>query len=206
MAARTQEELEKRIAQLKAAGMSADFEEAELNSITPAGPVKRSAAVAARVAPKVATKIPLPKPEPEEGGVFIPVNLDSFRRGGAGWISPGSTGWFNAICRGILIPDFVEDQCWFLFENPEDADEQFRGSLVCGPLTAEEKSGAWKVKDVLEKLGAPYHEDEERGGVVIETSLEGLECQVDWEDVTIKNKTQRRIQDVASTGSIEQAV
>ena len=141
------------------------------------------------------------RPAPAEE-LFIPLNLENFSTGGGGgWIAPATTGVKDAVCEGYMIPDFVEDQVWFIFISPAGVDEPFRGSLVCGALSGEPgKGGAWKVKDILNAMDIPYEEDEERGGVRLLSTLKGKSCQVLWEDVVIKDKTERRIQDVMMLG------
>ena len=183
----TIKELGAKIAALEAAGVDATDERAEL------------AALQAK-APKTTTPRPAAPAEvalPALDKLFIPLNLESFRTGGGGWIAPATTGWKDAICTGFMIPNFVQDQCWFTYQNTQDADEQFRGALVTAALSGEPGvGGAWKVKDVLTAMEIPYEEDEDRGGVQLLKSPKGRRCQVFYDDIVIKGKTERRIQDI----------
>lgn len=185
-------ELEKRVKALRDAGLDASAEEAALAKL-------KSQVSPARGMPRA---IPIVVDE-----LFLPLNLECFRTGGGGgWQPPSRTGIFPALSAGFLVPDFVADQVWFTFVNRE-GEETFRGALACGSLHGQPGvGGAWKVKDVLVALGAPYEEDILRGGLLIQHNLQGLPCQVAWDDVVIKGKTERRIQNVYSAGQqIEQA-
>lgn len=187
--AKTRKQLEQDIKALEDAGLDASEEKAQLKQLVLAGAVGVPAK--AKVAPAL---------EPE---LFISLNLESFRTGGGGgWTAPATTGVKDAICEGFMIPDFVEDQLWFVFINIPGADEPFRGSLVCGAISKEPgKGGAWKVKDVLDALDVPYEEDEARGGIKLLSTIEGKSCQVLWDDIVIKDKTERRIQDIIVPGA-----
>ena len=198
MAEITREKLEEKIAAMTEAGIDASDEIAELEAMGEVvAPPKRGA----KVPVKAPAKVPAKKVE-EEDDLFIPLNLESFRRGGGGAITPETTGWKDAICTGLMRPAFAPDQAWFWFENVEGADEKFRGALVTGSLdkSPDEGSGAWKVKEVLDAMEIEYEEDEEQGGIHMSRSPKGVECQVEWDDIWNKRsqKTERRIQDVQS--------
>jgi len=188
--ARTKEELVERIKKLDAAGIDHSTEDAELKAITGGASVPQADASDAA-------------PEADD---FIGCDTETFDTGGGGgWISPETTGIKPAVCRGFIKPGFAEDQIWFIYENEKGAAEEFRGSLVCGALSGEPgKGGAWKVKDILVGMGVPF-EVVPGKGVKILKPLDGMKCMVDWEDVTIKGKTERRIQDVVPQAA-EQAV
>ena len=187
---KTREQLERDIKALEDAGLDASEEKAQLKQLVLAG-------VPAPAKAKVKTPAPAPV---EEEAYFIPLNLESFRTGGGGWTAPATTGVKDAVCEGYMIPDFVEDQLWFIFTSPAGVDEPFRGAFVCAAITRVEKSGAFKVKSVLDALNVPYEEDEEQGGIKLLTAPKGKSCQVLWDDIVIKGKTERRIQDVMMPG------
>lgn len=182
--AKSIEQLKKDIVALKEAGINATAEEAEL---------KAAILATAPAAPAAPAKEAAPAP----GLAFINLNVESFKAGwkSSGWIAPATTGVKSAICDGLIFPERVEDQVWFSFNSLEDAVEEFRGSLVCGALTAETgKSAAGKVKDVLDILGVPY--EVKSNGIKLLADPKGKSCQVLWDDVSIRGKTERRIQDV----------
>jgi len=199
----TPDQLVNKIRALEAAGLDASAERAELLRV-------QAQDAEAMAGHPVAPPAEPPDSRPDE--VFLEANLDSFERGGGGqWKEPPkTTGIKAAICRGISRPDFVTDQIWWLFEN--DGGERFKGVLVCGAITNLDpsKSGAWKLKDICTTLGIPYEVNRARGGIVLKKSLDGLECDVDWEYTTIQTKsgpkTEMRIQDVYARGSTETAI
>jgi len=187
------ETLEKKIADMEAAGIDSGTEQAELAAMGAAP----APAVATKPAP--AAKAAAPAEEVDEDELFIPLNIESFKTGGGGWITPESTGWKDAICVGTTVPSHVTDQLWFIFENVPDAEELFRGALVTAALMkGPGEGGAWKVKEVLDALMVEYDEDEESGGIRMKSSPKGKSAQVFYDDVVIKGKTERRIQDVQS--------
>lgn len=184
MANKTKEELEKGIKALEDAGLDASNERAELRALAGSSASTKAAA----------------KSNPEVDA-FISLNVEAFKTGGGGWVAPATTGVKDAICTGYMVPSFVEDQVWFTFKNANE-DEPFRGALICGALSKEPGAGgAWKVKEILDALNVQYEEDKARGGVKLLSSPEGVSCQVLWDDVVIKGKTERRIQDVMMVGA-----
>lgn len=190
------EELKKRISALEDAGLDATEEKAKLAAMTPKASTRTTAKAPAKAPAKAVAAA-----EPEEE-MFIPLNVETFRTGGGGWIIPETIGVKDAVCTGYLIPNFAEDQVWFTFENVPDATEIFRGSLVCGALSKDPgQGGAWKVKDVLTAINVLYEEDEERGGIRLLSDPKGKPCQVLWDDIVRNNKTERRIQDVMAVGA-----
>jgi len=204
----TNEELQGKIKALEDAGLDASAEKDLL--------AKQTAGVSAAVVKK-STPAPVPAPvaeEPEEpeseeeeegDDLFIPLNLESFRTGGGGWITPDTTGWKDAVCINLVSPSHVVDQKWFIFENVPGADELFRGALVTAALSkGAGEGGAWKVKEVLDALGVEYTEDEESGGIRMNESPKGKSVQVFYDDIVIKGKPERRIQDARS--NVEPAV
>lgn len=192
-------ELEDRVAALEAAGMSAAAERALLANLD-----KTEATKASAMAPATASN-------PEEAPTdFIPLNTESFMAGwkGRGWLAPATAGVKPGVCEGYMIPDFVDDQVWFIFTNPEypEGAEPFRGALVCGALSADTgKSAAGKVKDTLDAMSVPYELNAGKG-IKITVPPKGQLVDVFWEDVAIKGKTERRIQDVGAPGSLESAM
>jgi len=182
----TKEELENRIEALEKAGIDASGEKAELAALTPK---------------KAAAKAPAEVEEED----FVSLNTEGYETGGGGLKAPATTGVKDAVCEGYIVPDFVDDQLWFIFKNPEypGGPEPFRGAAVCGALSKPAgQGGAWKVKDIAIALGI---EDKvkivEGKGIAGLKSCEGQSCQVLWDDITLKGKTERRIQDVMASGA-----
>lgn len=177
------EELEARIKALKDAGIDASTEEAQL---------------AAMAAPKKAAKAPAAV-NPSEEEDFVPLNTEGYETGGGGWTAPATVGVKDAVCEGYMVPDFVDDQLWFIFKNPEypGGIEPFRGALVCGAISkAPGQGGAWKIKDVVIALGIEGTLKMVEGkGISGLRACEGKTCQVLWDDIVLKGKTERRIQD-----------
>lgn len=191
--AKTQEELQADIKALQDAGMDATAEEAELKKLVLAG---------AKPTPTKATAVPATSVGDED---FIPLNTESYSSGGGGWVAPAATGVLDAVCEGYMVPDFVDDQLWFIFKNPEfpEGDNPFRGALVCGAISKPAgSSGAWKVKDVAIALGIDNLVKVEEGkGIKGLKACEGKACQILWDDIPIKGKTERRIQDCLAPGA-----
>ena len=194
--AKTQEQLKSEIQALKDAGMDSVAEEVALRLLV--------IAEAGKAPVKAVTPAPTPPADNDEED-FVALNTESYETGGGGgWLSPKSIGAMDAICAGFITPDFVEDQLWFIFKNPEypGGDNPFYGSLVCGGVSRGEKSGAWKIKDVVAKLGIQGAVEVIPGkGIKGLKACEGRPCQVLWDDIVLKGKTERRIQDVMAAGS-----
>ena len=194
-----------RLRALKSTGWISVEESKRLAELEGAG----GGAVATAVAPP--PQALTPQPQAVQGGVdefTVDLNTEAFARGGQQVIPPPAPGIFPAVCYGVVKPTGanVADQLWFSFKSQDGATPRFAGSLVTGSLNApSEKSGAWKVKDVLEALGAKYEVVAGRGvrfwGVV------NKPCQVRWDWVVNATTQQRdlRVQDVyASSNPIAQ--
>lgn len=194
-----------RLQTLAAAGMLSDSEkeryrqllEQQSQNQTP-GPVPAYTAPAA-----------LPS---QDGDEFIPCNVESFKRGGQSFVAPPQEGVYPGVFTGTIRPDSVRqaDQLWFLFESKEGANPAWRGSLVTAALTTSgEKSGAFKLKEILDALDIPYNLSER--GVMVVGGVKryvGRQAQVSWEQVDIGGKRELRIQRVlgAKAPPVQQAV
>ena len=128
------------------------------------------------------------------GTIYIDLNVESFERGGNSYNPPPSPGIYPAVCTGVLVPDNREDQIWFNFQSPAGSEPYTKGTIICGSLTVEgQRSGAFKVKSVLEALGITYQITEK--GVSFEDPT-GVACKCIWSNQTFSGKTELRIQDV----------
>ena len=200
MAQKTKEQLKKSIEALEDVGLDASEERAQLKQLVLAGTPAPAPAKA-----EAEAGIPTPTPVEEKKEDFIPLNTESYTTGGGGWTAPATTGVKDGICAGYMLPDFVEDQLWFIFQNPEypGGDEPFRGALVCGAISKPPgQGGAWKIRDIAIALGIDSEVEVVEGeGIRGLKACEGKECQVLWDDIVLKGKTERRIQDVMASGS-----
>ena len=128
------------------------------------------------------------------GTIYIDLNVESFERGGNSYSPPPAPGIYPAVCTGVLVPDNREDQIWFNFQSPAGSEPYTRGVVVCGALTTEgQRSGAFKVKSVLDALGINYQISEK--GVSFEDPT-GIACKAIWSNQTFNGKTELRIQDI----------
>lgn len=154
--------------------------------------------------PKSPVKSQVETPSIPADEVTIELNTEAFERGGNQFSPPEQPGIYDATCTGLTRPGHAEDQLWFLFASRNEAIP-FRGALVCGALNADaDKSGAWKVKDVVLALGVPYQLND---GSVSFRDPKGKICKVLWSWVEVKGKRELRIQDVFSaSANIEQAI
>jgi len=135
----------------------------------------------------------------------VDLSTEAFARGGQQAIPPSAPGIYPAVCTGAVKPtgQNVQDQLWFGFKSADGATVRHQGVLVTGSLNAApDKSGAWKVKDVLEALGAKYEVVPGRG--VRFSGIVGRPCQVRWDWVVNANTQQRdlRIQDVYAASNV----
>lgn len=200
----TQDEL-KRLQALGAAGYLNAEEQARLAELegTAALPTRGRSNTRARAATVPApTRAPTAptQPAPQDirsspAHIFIPLDTESFDRGGGGgFMPPPNEGIWPGVCEGITLPEFADDQAWFRFKG---TDTPFSGALITAAITREgERSGAWKVKDVLVALGVPYEVDEGAGVHIDEDALKGVPCQVEWSYIDNKGKRELRIQNV----------
>lgn len=153
-----------------------------------------------------------PTPADDE---FLNLDTDSYKRGGETFTPPKAEAIYDAICEGWMRPSRAPDQIWFLFRSLDGAADFFRGSLVCGALTARnEASGAWKVLQVVKALGVEDAIEVVEGrGIRGLNAVRGKRCKVDWrtteytERSTGTRKREMRIQDVfATTAQIGQSI
>ena len=130
------------------------------------------------------------------GTIYIDLNVESFERGGNSYSPPPAPGIYPAVCTGVMVPDNREDQIWFNFQSPAGAEPYTKGTVVCGALTVEgTKSGAFKVKSVLDALGVKYDISEK--GVSFDDPT-GVACKAIWSNQTFSGRTELRIQDIES--------
>lgn len=180
------EELKKRIAALESAGVAADAEKNELLKLLSETP-----------ATTTTTGGPGPAPSPATDGEYIeyniPVNEDSFNKGGQQFVAPKEAGIYNADLVEIITPSNDSDQRWLIFTSRDPKWPQGRGSLVTANLSKppDASGGAWKFKDVLDALKVKYTL---AGGNLAFRLPKKLPCKVDFQSVTIKGKTELRIQ------------
>jgi len=184
------EELAARIDALEKAGIDASGEKAELAVMA----VTNKPAAKATVATVASGN--------ED---FVPLNTDGYETGGGGWVAPATVGVKDAVCEGYMVPEFVDDQLWFIFRNTEypGGSEPFRGASICGAISKPPgQGGAWKVKDVAIALGIEGSVKIVEGkGITGLKACEGKPCKVLWDDIVLKGKTERRIQDVMSASA-----
>lgn len=141
---------------------------------------------------------------------FIPLNTEAFARGGQQFVPPPQEGIYPAMCDGIATPssDALSDQLWWWFTSLDGKEPSFRGALVTGALTAvEARSGAWKVKDVLDALDVDYQVEPGRGVYI--PNVRGIFCQVEWQyvDNSKSGRRELRIQNVyAASQKIQTAI
>lgn len=128
------------------------------------------------------------------GTIYIDLNVESFERGGNSYSPPPAPGIYPAVCTGVMVPDNREDQIWFNFQSPAGSEPYTKGTVVCGALTVEgTKSGAFKVKSVLDALGVKYDISEK--GVSFDDPT-GVACKAIWSNQTFSGRTELRIQDI----------
>ena len=132
-------------------------------------------------------------PVTEEDEYYVPVNAESFEQGGAGFTPPPDEGVYPGICTGAMVPNNARDQFWFNFSSLDGSEPRWMGSLVTAALTSQERSGAFKVKDILLALEVDYNLT---GNGVEFRGIKGRLCQCDWQYVDIGGQRQLRIQNV----------
>lgn len=148
-----------------------------------------------------------PPPQAVGESITVEVNVEAFNRGGQQWYPPPAPGVYDAVCEGVMVPSQAPGQLWFVFRNAGTAP-RFRGNLVCGALAEADarKSGAWKIKDILEALGITYHLLQTPGtplGRLTIPPIKDIPCQVEWQEVDIRGKRELRIQNVFPKGAVE---
>ena len=138
---------------------------------------------------------PPPEPVIADDEIFIPLNTDSFESGGVNFQPPPREAIYPGRCSGVMFPQGGADQFWFLFEGTETT---FYGALVTSNLSRAEgdRPGAWKIKNVLDALGADYETHPGAGVQIRRSDLVGRACQVEWAYVDIKGKRELRIQNI----------
>lgn len=192
--AKTKEELQADIKALADAGLDHSEEDAQLKQLV----------LAKTEAPEVKVKAKALTPAPTEEEDFVPLNTEAYEAGwvGGGWIAPATIGVKDAICDGYFTVKDGSD-LHFIFINVPDASEVFRGTLVCGAINAPTGgTAAGKVKDVVDALGVSDRVKIVPGkGISSLAVCKGIGCQVLWDDIVIRQKTERRIQDVMTPGA-----
>ena len=172
-----------RLRALVAAGYASEAEQRELEELTSSTTPRAPQRGRARATTPASTPAP-PQRDGVEGGdddaIFVSLNTDSFESGGGGNFMPPAAGEgiYPARCLGTMVPTQADDQLWFLFEGTV---EPFNGALVTAALTREgERSGAFKVKDVLVALEVPYEVYPGNGVQFSKAALLAATCQVEY--------------------------
>ena len=196
-----------RLRSLAGAGYASPEELARLAELdgTSAGPPRPAAR--GRVAPPArARSTPVAPPDTpvadDDDIIFVNLNTESFEQGGNNFFPPASgEAIYPGRCTGILVPNQVTGQVWFLLEGTE---EPFQGALVTAnldhPNIGPGGSGAWKMKQVLDTLEVPYEVLEGVGVQFSKSALNNIPCQVEWSYIDNKGKRELRIQNIYPAG------
>jgi hypothetical protein len=193
------DDLQSRIAALKAAKLDTSVEEAELRALITAG-------TAPTVAAAVAT--PVASPTGEMDNFDIIVDKEGFESGGQELDSPTKPDVYQGYYVGRITPTKKTEQLWLIFKTNDARVEQQKGRQVRSALIITPGgAGAFKLADTLTGLNIAHALTLGADGRwhVTGSIPKGLKCNLDYQNYTEGGKTSVRLQSV-SVGEIRQAV
>ena len=193
-----------RLRSLAQAGYASPEELVRLAELDGTGAAPPPSATRRQTAPQTRARVtPTPVAAADDDDIiFVNLNTESFEQGGNNFFPPASgEAIYPGRCTGVMIPNQVTGQLWFLLEGTE---EPFQGALVTAnldhPNTGSGGSGAWKMKQVLDTLEVPYEVFDGVGVRFSKAALNNIPCQVEWNYIDNKGKRELRIQNVYPAG------
>lgn len=192
-----------RLKALVDAGFASDEEKAEYGQMAGGGntQVEPSAQGPQTITPAPVPTAPIaatvPNADDDDLVNYMPANTDAFQ--GGEWKEPPHEAVYPAVCVDFTYSQ-DDDRAMIIVANREGETPEFRGSLGASNVTAQEKSGAWAMRQALENLGIKYRIEEGRGVAI--GSVTGVLCQADWQYIMSKGTRSMRVQNLYGADAV----